>query len=570
MQDALAVAISGDEIWVAQGIYKPDQGSEQTPGDRYATFQLISGVAIYGGFPSGGCALEDRDPTAHETILSGDLLGDDGPDFANNSENSYHVVTGSGTDETAIFDGFTIIGGNGSGSYVAGGGMYNYSGSPTVSNCTFSANSASSQNGNGGGMYNEQSSPILTACIFSGNSARLGGGMQNRVGSSPTLTDCTFNENRASGYWGAGGGMLNLSGSSPILNNCAFNDNWAEHNGGAMSTQVSSCTVTNCSFTGNSAVSWGGGMRNYKSTLILTNCTFSGNYAGHTGGGINNDHENTLTLANCTFSGNSSYTTGGGINNDYENTLTLTNCTFSGNMAMAGGLSLNCTLDAPSNLTIVNCIFWDGANAIRNNNNSIITIDYSDVEGGWIGLGGNNIDADPLFVDPLNDDFHLQSNSPCIDAGDNAAVTLDTDLDGNQRISNGIVDMGVYEFVQLINALVDINPDTLNMKSRGQYVTVYITLPDGYNVADIDTASIQIADISGDPITGFSIDESFTPVIGDRDEDEIPDLSVKFDRQALIALPLIPGDRSITIEGDLTTSEHFSGSDTIRVIDRGK
>ena len=51
-----------------------------------------------------------RDVGNYETVLSGDLNGDDGPNFANNGENSYHVVTGSGIDETAILDGFTISG----------------------------------------------------------------------------------------------------------------------------------------------------------------------------------------------------------------------------------------------------------------------------------------------------------------------------------------------------------------------------------------------------------------------------------------------------------------------------
>ncbi|KPK74137.1 MAG: hypothetical protein AMJ79_14685 [Phycisphaerae bacterium SM23_30] len=59
-------------------------------------------------------------------------------------------------------------------------------------------------------------------------------------------------------------------------------------------------------------------------------------------------------------------------------------------------------------------------------------------------------------------------------------------------------------------------------------------------------------------------------LVGDRDEDGILDLTVKFDRQALIGLPLLEGDKTITIEGYLITGEHFSGSDAIRVIDRGR
>ncbi|MHC4095975.1 MAG: hypothetical protein ACYSU3_07945, partial [Planctomycetota bacterium] len=94
LQDALAVAVSGDEIKVAEGIYKPDRGGGNTPGNRYATFQLKNGVVITGGYAGFGEPQPDAwDIDVYETLLSGDLLGNDGPDFANNGENSYHVVT---------------------------------------------------------------------------------------------------------------------------------------------------------------------------------------------------------------------------------------------------------------------------------------------------------------------------------------------------------------------------------------------------------------------------------------------------------------------------------------------
>ncbi len=116
LQDALADAnSSGDvnEIWVAQGIYKPDQNSTDPngSGDRYATFELIDGVSLYGGFPIGGGVWEERVPNLHETILSGDVNDDDEPNFVNNSENSYHIVMVSATSSTATLDGLTISGG---------------------------------------------------------------------------------------------------------------------------------------------------------------------------------------------------------------------------------------------------------------------------------------------------------------------------------------------------------------------------------------------------------------------------------------------------------------------------
>ena len=187
LQNALADAQSGDEIRLANGIYRPDRQFVRgrsprivASGDRTATFQLKNGVTIKGGYAGFGEPDPDaRDIELYETILSGDLNGDDDPDFANNGENSYHVVTGSGTDETAVLDGFNITSGNADGSrpHEQGGGMYNDAGSPTVINCTFSNNSARQH---GGGMDNSYSHPRLTNCTFIGNRAELkyGGGIR--------------------------------------------------------------------------------------------------------------------------------------------------------------------------------------------------------------------------------------------------------------------------------------------------------------------------------------------------------------------------------------------------------
>jgi len=170
LQDALADANSADkpvEIRVAEGVYRPDQGGGNMPGDREATFRLINDVTIRGGYAGSGKPHHDkRDVHKYQTTLSGDLNGDD-EGFANNEENSLHVVTGSGTDETAVLDGFTITSGNANRSYPydCGGGMYNSFGRATLNDCTFRQNKAFV--GGGGGMYNEYSSPKITSCTFS-------------------------------------------------------------------------------------------------------------------------------------------------------------------------------------------------------------------------------------------------------------------------------------------------------------------------------------------------------------------------------------------------------------------
>ncbi len=251
LQNGLAAALDGDQIWVAEGVYKPDLGFAVTTGSRNASFQLKNNVSIYGGFPSGGCQLQDRNPAAYETILSGDLNGNDGVNFANNTENSYHVVTGSNTDSTAVLDGFVITAGNANGAY------------PDPS-------------GNGGGMYNDSASPTLVNCIFRENSANIGGGMCNDS-SNPRLINCILNNNFAA--LDDAGGMHNRGTSSPILTNCIFSKNSATDDGGGMRNGGSSCKpkLTNCTFSDNSAGDTGGGIYSWESKPTLLNCIFWGN-----------------------------------------------------------------------------------------------------------------------------------------------------------------------------------------------------------------------------------------------------------------------------------------------------
>jgi len=410
LQSALAAATAGKEIWVAAGTHLPT-----TPGGRLATFQLKSGVGVYGGFAGTEDAREERDWVANLTVLSGDI-GTQGDD----SDNSYHVVTGSNTDPTAVLDGFTISAGNanGAGTYGYGGGMYNVDGSPTLANVTFRNNNSGDY---GGGMYNSLSSPALTDVIFSGNSTPIEGGGMFNIDSSPTLTNVTFLDNTA-GL--CGGGMHNYGGSIPTLTNVVFSGNQALA-GGGMRNEGSSPQLTNVSFSGNSA-SWGGGMDNLQSNPVLANVTFSGNEATFHGGGL--------------------------VNGDSSNT-TVTNCILWGNSAAIGDDQI-----------------W--------NDSSTLTVSYSLVQGcaysggGWQSGcgddGGHNLDADPQFVDAdgpddvagtPDDDLRLGASSPAIDAGNNAAVPVGiaVDLAGHARFVDvptvadsgagtpPIVDMGAYE-----------------------------------------------------------------------------------------------------------------------------
>jgi len=354
LQDALADANEAQkpvDIRVAQGTYTPDCGNGYVRGDKQAKFLLKSGVTIKGGFAGVGADDPNAwDHQAYETVLSGDLSGNDERHLENFVENSDHVIWCIEGDASAVLDGFTITGG-----YATdriGGGLLNYNANPTVKRCVFFDNYASQ----GGGMANRYSSPTVTDCTFDGNLATYGGGgMYNTDQSHPMVESCVFHDNRSTIL---GGGGMYCGDSNPTVINCLFVDNVAPFGGGMYNVAVNPF-IGNCTFTNNRSSSWGGGIQN----------------------------------------------------------------------------------DAGANPTVTNCILWgDIPDEIAFSGSATVT--YSDVEGGWAGIG--NIDRDPKFADA---EGRLSSGSPCIDAGNNDAVPsgITTDLYGNPRILNGTVDIGASE-----------------------------------------------------------------------------------------------------------------------------
>jgi hypothetical protein len=358
------------EIWVAAGTYKPTAGLDD---DRNATFQLVNGIAIYGGFAGTESFLSQRDWVANETILSGDI-GVEG----DNSDNCYHVVTGSGTDARAILNGFTITGGNANASVSVSTSPQSESRNnadlkPTISGTPIagSRSDAAMIDTHGGGMYINGGSPALVNVVFSGNYAADGGGMYNDSG-SPLLVNVTFADNSA--LWG--GGMHNYDLSSPTLVNVIFWKNTAD---------------------------FGAGIYNNWSDPELVNVTVSLGDA-YSGGGIYNNSSDPV-LINTILWGDSAEAESGGP--EIHNASSTPDISYS-LIAGCGG------------------------------------------SGGWdsdLGNdGGNNVDADPLFVDGAGGNLYLYPGSPAIDAGNNAAPNLAaTDFDGNTRIANETVDLGAYE-----------------------------------------------------------------------------------------------------------------------------
>ena len=219
-----------------------------------------------------------------------------------------------------------------------------------------------------------------------------------------------------------GAGILSISCDPIITNNTIMDNHGISYSAGGIDCSGGSPSIISNIISFNVAGERGGGIRcEGNSAPLIINNIISGNVAKY-GGGIYLGLT-TATVVNNTICNNTAYDYGGGIRL-YE-----------------------------SNSVVINTIIWDNDAA---NGDSIyrtastVSVSYSDVEGGWSGQG--NIDVDPLFVDPVNDDYHLSEISPCLDKGDNDAQQLPlVDNEGDNRIINGdgdetsVVDMGADE-----------------------------------------------------------------------------------------------------------------------------
>ena len=311
LQDAIDNQCGGFDIWVAAGTYLPTDAPDGTVSsgvtDRNNAFHLATDMKIYGGFAGMETLLSQRNATTNVTILSGDFSSDDAVTGAgsalsitNNSENAYHILVTADLTSATVIDGFTIKGGNANGSssitYKSkafarsdGGGMYNRSSSPTITNSTFKHNRT---NSDGAGIYNHSSSPTITNSKFASNHAYNGGGIYNNSSSSPTIANSTFVNNRSSA---SGGGIYNFSTSPTITNSTFVNNNGGDFGGGIYNKSSSSPTITNSIFWDN---------------------TKSGN--NNVAGVDIEDDSGTPTVTYCLTQENSTYSSGTGIINNQD------------------------------------------------------------------------------------------------------------------------------------------------------------------------------------------------------------------------------------------------------------
>ena len=307
---------------------------------------------------------------------------------------------------------------------VNGGGLYCITNSnPNLYDIHIVQNDATDK---GGGIFCEGYSDItIMGGQISGNSADKGAGIYCYDHSDPDLDDL--------GIWNNwfGGGIYLDEFSFAFLDNIIlyYNTSSGQSSGGLYLSNFSYANLKNVTVNANYA-DYGGGISCYYSDIFLEYVTIINNSANNDGGGIYL-HESNATLQKVTISGNTAVGYGGGIGR-YN-----------------------------SDVNISNSILWyDSPDEINFDVLSTLTVNYSDIQGSWIGTG--NINIDPLFVNPDNDNYNLFHTSPCIDTGNPSLF----DPDGT------IVDMGAFYFDQSIGApAITAVTDVINDQGHSVIVT---------------------------------------------------------------------------------------------------
>ncbi len=232
-----------------------------------------------------------------------------------------------------------------------------------------------------------------------------------------------------------------VSPVNAVFENLILTDNTAAAGGGISIWRVSGPTLSNLIIQENTSEHYGGGLMIFTATASVTDITVTGNNCyrddSYGGGIIINNSE--VTLANVTVTDNTaSY--GGGIF-ILDTDATLINLTVSGNTATAYGGGL--FVGPNTNPMLTNSIIW-GNNPTQIQGFGTPTITYSDIQGGWNGVG--NIDSDPLFCNPDSSDFTLAENSPCVGTGESGANmgAFDVECEAILLIDKDVIPLKYY------------------------------------------------------------------------------------------------------------------------------
>ncbi|MEZ4918703.1 MAG: T9SS type A sorting domain-containing protein [Saprospiraceae bacterium] len=425
LQSAILVALPEDEIWVANGVYKPT-----TTQERNNSFEIPSQVRVFGGFTGVETNPSQRDFTLGETILDGNI-----GDLNSASDNSYHVVVIKDGNQGALLDGFIIKNGfaNGNGTNNRGGGIWIHTSNQpdssyaTISNCTFLENYAargaccaitgfngklpvtqfrnsvfqnSTAQYNGGGVFIDghtlpNNSIVFDSCsiIKCKSNIENGGGMAlENFGGTLIIQNCLFEKD--STQIGFEGGGLNLKVAdmdvSVQLKNSTFRDCYSAIGGGAaiqdygffLNPKFLDVDIDQCRFEQNYSSNEAGGLlirSGYENTcnINILESEFIGNRSHVEGAAVfiyNTDNGSlNVQVSNSRFRWNRGiYVPGGGAisirssgNGDATNDVSVVNTIFSNNR---GGYSLTSGQTDKSNSTFVNCVFNDNSTYVFNKN----------------------------------------------------------------------------------------------------------------------------------------------------------------------------------------------------------
>ena len=422
LQEAINLHDSA-EVWVAEGTYTPTQFPPYTDDrylddDRNKSIYIINDVSLYGGFAGTETERSQRDWKKNPTILDGEN------DFyivvQMRGENSQDEEIEFGIDSTTVFDGFTITGGLNSenrGGNKNGAGMTISYADPQIKNCTFTKNytfDESSGGGYGGAMKLFGSHARITSCVFDTNAAFYGAAIYMHGVNSPVIEFCTFKNNNSS--TSGEGGAIYLEG---------FDSDLQTH-----------LTVRNSKFINNQAsISSAIHVGTYTEVTLLNNVFYGNRSAANYGAITVIGSSEESAIMNNSFSGNTAGDIGFGY--DYAGAVFLSelasDIVFSNNILWG-----NYVYNEDTEETTLKEIHIDGSNPSNLKYNIIRGHDETN----------SNLNVDPGFLD---DELHIDFNSPAIDAGslfyydrENIADTL-YDADGNKRILNGAIDIGAYE-----------------------------------------------------------------------------------------------------------------------------
>ncbi|MEM6685446.1 MAG: HYR domain-containing protein [Bacteroidota bacterium] len=529
LQDALQDASSNAntfpaiEIWVAEGVYYPDEdeAGNVTNNNRNATFALQSKVTLLGGFNGTETSKDQRNPAENITILSGDIGQDDtntdGNNIAENTSdimnnNSFHVVTGSNADNTAIIDGFTITAGD-------------------------------AATNNGGGMLIDTGAPQLNQLFFIGNTARYGGAMY-MIDSSSNITNTTFTANTASSDSGAIEiTEQNVNSNVITLTNVLFANNTSGNRGGAIGAfgnEDLDLSINNATFYGNSSPGFGGAVYvTVSNSIDIKNSIF-----------YNNAGQDIFFGGNASFNVSYSYlqeTYIYGASNNLQNQPNPFVDAANGDFQLK---NQSTAIDAGDNT--VNSLLLDLAGNLRNYNDAFVT------DTGNIGSGSAVIDMGAFERQEDSCDTDVNNDGIC-DNEDPIAVCQNISLEtgfGGITVAGDQLDGGSTDNIDVASFLI--NGETsidLTYADLGD-TQVTITVVDGDGNTSDCTATITLTS----NVTFDVFISEYQPVVNSQNTEQQIELTGAAGEAFAGTLVVIEGDVQTGNQGIVMAAYDISGT----------